>query len=436
MFEDASHTLKMNCASGLRYLLILSAVTASANRVYAQGFGGPARVEVAVVEERQVAPSVRLVGSVTARKRSLIASEVEGFVLEFPVDVGDHVRQGDLLCKLRDNPQRFGRDEAAARVAELRAAVEVQRADLKRWDYEQGRMSRLHDQGQGAEKEAIDATASYESGKARVTQAESSLKAAEAVLARMQYELDRTEVRAPFDGYVVSKMTEIGSWVTKGGGVIELIDLSTARIRVNVPETYIAFNTIGAQASIFVDALGRSFEGSVARVVPDADMQARTFPVDIDIPNPEAELKAGMFIRGNVPAGPVEHLVVVPKNAVVTRGPISYLFVVKKTPEGFAADMRQVRVVSELLDHVAVEVDGLAAGDQVVIRGNEGMMGPGPVIIMSSELKPGETATTQPASTMPAATEPIADPARGGADQPSSPPANSTADAAKDSHRG
>ncbi len=406
------HVLSLTLRAAVPLALIIALGRPSAHGVFAQGYGGPARVEVAPAEERWVAPTIQLVGSIMPQRRSLIASEVEGLVEQLPVEVGDSVRKGDLLCKFRNVPQRFARDEAAARVAELAAATEVVKADLKRWEYEHERTTRLLGMGQGAEKESIDATASYESGKARLVQAEASLRAAEAVLARLEDELERTEVRAPFDGHVVSKMTEVGSWIDKGGPVVELIDLTTARIRLNVPESCIAYNAVGTESVVSVDALAREFSGRVARTVPDGDLQARTFPVDVDIPNEDAVLKAGMFARGSVPSGPADQHIVVPKNAIVTRGPFSYLFVVRMNAEGNQAEMIKVRIVSELLDSVAVDTEGLAPGDSVVVRGNEGMFGPGPVIIMSSEVtsQGQDTKRNAGATSRPALESPLAAP--------------------------
>lgn len=342
-------------------------------------FGGPTRVEIATVVESSLAPTVSLVGTIHPQRRTTVAAEVWGFVVEMPVDRGDFVKKGDLLCKLRDTQHRFGLNEAAARTEDLKAMVAVAQAELVKAEFEDRRIRALSDT---AEKERVDAAANLDAAKARVRQAEAALTSAEAIRERMADLRQRTEVRAPFDGYVVAKLTEVGSWVVQGGGVVEMVDLSTARIRLNVPEAYIEFNEIGTEAVVHVDSLKRDFGGRIARVVPDADQQARTFPMDVDIPNPDGLLRAGMFVRGSVPSGPRGRQLVIPKDAVVTRGSGNFVFVVRKSSDGAMAEMKPVTVISEVLDRVAVDVPGLAEGDEVVVRGNEGMYSPGPVIVM------------------------------------------------------
>ncbi|HWL94016.1 MAG TPA: efflux RND transporter periplasmic adaptor subunit, partial [Phycisphaerae bacterium] len=385
---------------GLTFLAIACLLPA-VREVYGQW--GPSKVEVAPVKGERLAPTVRLVGTVFPKRRTTVAAEVWGFVTEMPVDRGDFIKAGDVICRLRDTQHRFSRDEQTTRVVELESMLAMARAELAKAAFDAERMRKLSDADRSTEKEVVDTAANLDAAKARVGQAEASIQSARSAWERLEDSLKRTQVTAPFDGFVVSKLTEVGSWVVQGGGVVELIDLSVAQVRLNVPESYVAFNEVGTEVLVTIDALGRDFLGTVSRVVPDADPQARTFPVDVDIVNKERLLKSGMFARGSVPAGPVGERLVVPKDAIVTRGPSSYLFVVATTPEGSVADMRAVRIVSEVLDRVAVEVEGLKAGDQVVIRGNEGMAGSGPVIVMSGsapqkphELPDNGAATTRP----------------------------------------
>ncbi len=364
---------------------------------------GPTRVEVATVVEKKLSPTIRLVGSVMPQRRTIVAAEVLGFVVDLPVEHGDHVAKGDILCRLRDTQHRFSRDEAAARLVEAEAALEVARAELTKAAFEDERMQRLSTADRSTEKERVDAAANLVGAKARVAQMQASIASFQASLDRLEDALERTVVRAPFDGVVVSKLTEVGSWLSQGGGVVEMIDLSVVRVRLNVPESCIAFNEVGAEVLVSIEALGRDFSGRIARVIPDADPQARTFPVDVDIANDGGLIRSGMFARGSVPSGPAGDRLVVPKDAVVTRGPSVYLFVVHVSPDGAFSDMRSVRVLSEVLDHVAVDVEALKAGDRVVVRGNEGMRGGGPVIVTSTVQNAEESA---PAGKADAATQP------------------------------
>ena len=341
---------------------------------------GPNRVEVVAAIQRDVAPTIQLVGTVRPQRMAIVTAEVSGQVETLPVDDGDLVSTGDVLCKLRDAPRRFAHDEAVARFAGLEAALMVSEAELRKAAFEKDRIERLWKEKRSADKERNDTLADFDAATARRNQARFAVDAQRSVVDRLADDLDRTVIHAPFDGHVVAKRTEIGSWVEEGGAVVDLMDLSVVRVRVDVPESYVAFCRPGAVASATVEALDEDFPGRISRVIPNADERARTFPVDIDIPNKSGKLKGGMFVRAVVPSGPTASRLLIPKDAVVMQGPLPMVYIVRRMEKGQIAEMAQVEVFSEVMDYVAVNVPGLAAGDWVIVRGNEQMRGPGPVI--------------------------------------------------------
>jgi len=356
----------------------------------AQGHG-PTRVEVATVSQQDTAPTIRLVGTVRPRLRTVLAAEVSGLTAELPVDEGDLVKKGHLLCKLRDDQRRFAHAEAVAQQAVLTAGLAVRTAEHAKARFERERTTRLSEQDRCTEKEWRDAVADSEAALARVEEARHAVEAQKAVVRALADDLARTEIRSPCDGHIVAKRTEIGSWVKEGGEIVELVDLSTARVRVSVPESVIAFCLVGEDVQVFAEAIGKDYSGKVSRVIPDADERARTFPVEIDIPNSAGVLKAGMFIRAAVPSGPKAKRLVVPKDAVTIRGSMSMVYVIQSSGDGQMAMPMPVEIVSEIVDSVAIQGAGLAAGAQVVVRGNEFMFGPTPVIVLGSG-RPGEAA--------------------------------------------
>jgi len=363
-------------------------------------------VEAAPAGRERNSPTMRLVGTVRPRLRSVLAAEVAGLVVELPVDEGDGVKQGQVLCRLRDHPLRFRHAEASARRAELAASLAAAIAVRNKARFEVDRLSRLYTAGRGTEKEQQDAQADFDAAEARVEQARQALAAQEAVVEALADDLERTVIRAPFDGRVVSKRTEVGSWVMQGGPVLEVIDLSVARVRISVPESIVRFCGVGAEVGVAVEALGKTFSGTVARIIPEGDEKARTFPIEVDIHNPQTDLKAGMFVRAAVPSGPAVDALVVPKDAIVLRGPVSMVFVIRETPQGLVAMPLPVEIVSEILDRAAVRAPGLEAGDLVVVRGNEYMFSPTPVAIIPRENSAGGLPVSAAGEASPATTQP------------------------------
>lgn len=345
---------------------------------------GPSKVAVAEARQVEVEPTLRVVGTIRPWRRSVVAADVAGIVNELPLEEGDVVTHGQLLCKLRDVTHRTAYDEAVARRDVLAAALEEQRALEAKAEFEQKRIAGLWELDRCTEKEFRDAEADHRAAVVRTLQAEHALRAQEAVVTRTADQLERTRIVAPFDGQVIAKRTEVGAWVDVGGEVAELLDLSTARVRVNVPEAIVDHCTVGDEVMVSVAAVGKDYAARISRVISSGDDRARSFPVEIDLPNEDGRLRDGMFVSAAVPSGKKEARLVIPKDAVVLRG-AQMIFVVHDGESGATAVPMTVQIISEYADRVAVEAAGLSAGDRVVIRGNEYMFGPSPVIIVPSE---------------------------------------------------
>ncbi len=361
-------------------------------------FGGPANVNVASVELREIPSSITLVGTVEPLTRSTIGAEMAGLVEAMPIRQGDFVRAGYLICKLKDDTTRL-------QLAESQERLKALQSTLRKWEYEQERIKRLYGQDDAAEKEVYDTQASFDLARYTVAQQE-------AVIDRLQNDLEKTEIRAPFSGFIVSRTTEVGQWLVQGGDVVEMVDLSTVLVRVDVPEQALPFVRSGDAASVKLEALQRRFEGRVRHIMLQADDTARTFPVEIAVPNPgyvevdgqpvprwiaqpqaapspgstppgnspgaEPEspaattqsdlLAGGMFARVTIKAGPTTPSPSVPKDAVVTRDGMDFVaMVVPGQEEGsLMAIPSPVTTGVDIGDWIAITSGNLAPGMQVV----------------------------------------------------------------------
>lgn len=346
---------------------------------------GPSKVAVAEAMMAEVEPTIRVVGTIRPWLRTVVAADVAGLVAELPVEEGDFVQKGRLLCKLRDVSHEAALAEARARRDELAAALAEQKALEDKAQFEAQRIASLWKLERSTEKEYRDADADYRAAVVRTLQAEHALTAHEAVVTRMADNLERTRILAPFDGDVIAKRTEVGAWVDPGGEIVEMLELSRVRVRVNVPEAAIDHCNIGDDALVSVAATGEDYPAKVSRVISSGDDRARTFPVEIDLPNPDGRLRAGMFASAAVPSGKKASRLVIPKDAVVLRGGTQSIYVVHASESGQMAMPLAVKVIAEIADKVAVEAAGLSEGDRVVVRGNEYMFGPSPVVIVPGD---------------------------------------------------
>lgn len=443
-FQDgrgARSRLGANCImAGLAWLM------AGAGTVVEAQPGQPPAVSVVEARAWQVPATIKVVGSIEPNTRSLIASEVAGIVEDVPVEEGDRLEKGALICQLRSTTRKLALEEAEARVnrldkvlAELeagtrqedidraKAEMEEARALYEKWQKELERIEGLRSRGSAAQKEYNDAVGETAAARERLNRAKAAYQLAVAgprkeviaaarfaveaerlAVAKLQYDFDQCSIEAPFTGYVTAKHAEVGEWINAGGPVVELIDLETVLVRVDVPESAIAgahaAKASQAPVTIMVEALGETLRGVVEHVIPQADEKARTFPVELKLDNRSQELKSGMFVRAQVPSGPTVRSVIVPRDAILQRGLTHYVVTVGPGPppaQGTFAMPVPVQLGADVGEWVAVESAMLFPGAKVAIKGHDRVYGPQPAKptpVSFPEPEVGEPPATQAAA--------------------------------------
>jgi RND family efflux transporter MFP subunit len=317
----------------------------------------------AEVREHTVRRTVELPGTVEARTSSLVASEVDGLVDGLRAREGQAVGKGQVLVHLRTADLELRLQAAEAGRREAQARLEQADADLERNQdlFDQGILSASQFGASRSERDAWQ-------GRADQLSAE---------IARLKLDLERSSVQAPFAGVVVAERCEVGEWVGRGDPVVELASLQDLEVRVDVPERYFSQLERGAEATVRFEALaGREVTGTVEAIIPQANPQARTFPLKVRITNPEGRIGAGMLARVALPAGEAYPALVVPKDAVVTRGRDRLVFRLK---DDDTVEMVAVQTGAGVGSWVEVR-EGLARGARVVTRGNERLQ-PGQAVV-------------------------------------------------------
>lgn len=352
----------------LMLVLLVSAVPASG-----QGGPPPARVKLADVEQRSVEQRRPVTGEVRTRLRSTIAGEGEGAVRELRVDLGDTVRAGETLAVLDDTLLRVDLMEAEAQVAAAEATVAVRQAELDASQDELDRVNQLIERGSGTESERTRRRLEVAEASARVREAEALVAVARSRVARVNAELDDTRITAPFTGTVVRKLSEVGAWLSRGDGVVELVSLEDIEVVVNVPENFInrlrpLMRSETEGVPIMVPAAGdEPLMGRLVGIVPQTTDLSRTYPVRFAVSNPDGALRPGMSATAMVPTGETGNAVLVPKDAVLRDDAGEFAFA---AIDGVAVPARLTRrfAVGEFL---AVESAILRPGVRVVVDGNE-----------------------------------------------------------------
>jgi RND family efflux transporter MFP subunit len=330
----------------------------------------PSPVVVAKVEEQKVQKPVTLVGTVQPTRRSLIASEVAGLVEKFPVKEGDFVKRGDVLAEFQTELLEIKLREAKAAKREAEARYDLARKNFIRFQ-------ELHRKGVASDQQLQDMESEQKAWSAKISQLQAQIE-------RQEYDLAKSKIVAPFNGYVTREYTEVGQWIGEGGPVVELIDIDTVEITVDVPERYVSQIRLDDKVTVNFDALPQlEVEGKVTSIVPQADPKARTFPVKVEVVNKDHIIKSGMVTRASFLIGEPALVKLVPKDAIVEQNNLKFVYVVN---DGTA---QPVPVNVGIAYKNLIEVIGpVQVGQYVVIRGNERLRPGQPVNIINQDGKP------------------------------------------------
>ncbi|MFQ5817653.1 MAG: efflux RND transporter periplasmic adaptor subunit [Terriglobia bacterium] len=322
----------------------------------------PAQVRYTEVRDYKLRRTIALPGSVEARTSSVLASEVAGLVVELRAREGKRVTKGQVLARLRTTALELELQGAQASHKEATAR-------LKRAEKNLERTRELYESKIFSQEQLDDQFYEYNAWQGRCDQLE-------AQIARIQHDIERATIRAPFAGVVVREHTEVGEWVAEGGPVVEILGLAELEIRVEVPERYFRNLRVGARARVTFEALpGRAVSGRVLSVIPQADAHARTFPVKVRVRNPQRQIGVGMLAQVSFPVGETYAARLVPKDAIVTRGERTFIYLLN-------GDSTVSELAVETGSGVGswIEVKGkVEPGQHVITRGNERLF-PGQVV--------------------------------------------------------
>jgi len=232
----------------------------------------PSPVRVAKVAHQEVQRSVTLVGTVEPWKRSVVASEIEGLVVEFLVEEGMAVKRGRVLARLRTNTLNIRLNSALAFHREAQTRHRQARIDLER-------VKALIEKELVTQKEYDDAIAEESALRQRLTQLKTTIN-------QVRLELSKSRIVAPYDGWIIEEFTEVGEWVEAGGPVVQLVDLTRVQVEVPLPERFVRDVRVNDPVTAVFDGLpGFKTDGRVFSVVAQADLTTRTFPIKVEIQN-------------------------------------------------------------------------------------------------------------------------------------------------------
>ena len=266
---------------------------------------------VTVVEPTQTssAPDLVLPGNMQANQQTSIYARVDGYIARWYTDIGAHVAPGQVLADI-DAPQI----DANLRMAQ--AQLELAEANLKLAQTNSVRSQQLFQNHVIAQQELDTVLATEQVQKATRDNAAAALKSAQDNKAFEQ-------IRAPFAGTITARFIDVGSLVTSGSvttvhTLFDLVQSDPVRVLVHVPQADISSVRPGTPATVTVDEYpNETFAGKIARDAGAFDPTSRTLLLEIDVPNPDGRLFAGMYGHARFSLPSPTAALLIPDNAIL-----------------------------------------------------------------------------------------------------------------------
>ncbi|MFC6644199.1 efflux RND transporter periplasmic adaptor subunit [Granulicella cerasi] len=321
-----------------------------------------------------------------------VMAKVAGYVREIRVDIGTHVRKGDVLAvlevpEIQDEMQKAKAGVAAAQANIVTAQAGVQRAvasaNIAHLSFQ--RINEVATKNKGlvprqdvdvAQARDAEAVAQLASAKSSLQAAQESKSAADSEYARASAMMQYATIRAPFDGIVTKRYANTGSMIqagissqTQAMPVVRLAQYNVLRLSLPVPVTDAAEIKDGQSVDVSVNNPPRTLSGKIARFAGSVQMDTRTMDTQIDVPNANGSLLPGMYATVHLHLADRPHVLSVPVDAI----------------DGVGTSVEQAYVVRNGIVHVVpvktglqtptlLEItSGLQSGDQVITGRHTGL---------------------------------------------------------------
>lgn len=350
-------------------------------------------VKVQVIGQNQMSLGYTASGSIKGIEEIPYTATSSGEVVVINGKNGDYVNAGQVIVAIDNQAARSGVREAVSNVRTAESNISSAHGDISaakgniasaaaaveeaRINYQKYKM--LYDKRLITETDFLTAQTKLSSAQANLNSARSnyntavnalssrrnSLSSAQANLATANDTNSKTVIKTKVSGYIANMDLERHQQVSAGAKLFTLVNESEMKLEIGVPAEIVKKIQMGAQATIKVDELnGKEIVGTVYEIAASADSASRQFIVKVKFPNPDRELKSGMYGKANISTGAEDGLII-PKKAIVVRGVQQVIYVIR---DGKAV-MIPINISNQNETYAAVTGDGLTAGDQLVVDG-------------------------------------------------------------------
>lgn len=315
-------------------------------------------IDVSVTRAKQVQlePERTIAGVIQPATRAVLRTRVSGTVEALHVRAGDRVAEGELVVEI----------DSREIVSNINAAVKQRDAAMAAWEQakkDSERMQRLYDQ-------ALIPKIQVEEAELGEQQARSALAEAEAGLKALETQMDYARIRAPFSGVVSEVVAELGSFVGPEPPLIILEDRSRLEVLARIDESSMLQFETGDAVDVYLPGPGMQLSGIIESFIPALEEPGTGLSVRLYIDDPPPEARPGMVAHIQT-AARNDHgtAVMIPESALLTRGQMEGVFVVREINGTHRARLRWVKTARHMSgpqDWIVIQ-RGIQAGELIVI---------------------------------------------------------------------
>lgn len=292
-------------------------------------------VRTAQVKKQEISGEFTVNGTFLPNKQSQIAAEISGQLVSLNVREGSYVRAGQSIGRLAGEKLNVNVSNAQANLSQAQSALSRYEAAFKT-----GGVTAL-----------------------QLDQARLQLKNARAQVQSAQLQSGDTNVISKISGIVNQKMVEVGAVIAPGTPIVEIVDISSLKLKVEVDQALVSELAVGNTVQVKPDVVDGTLDGRITFIAPSAS-GALKFPVEITVANSFNKLKAGMYGSAYFNRSGASSVLTVPRDAFVGSVSDNRIFVVRDN----VAYLTQVQTGVNYGDTVEI-VSGLKEGDTVVTSG-------------------------------------------------------------------
>jgi len=314
----------------------------------------PRSVSTVVIARRDLPIVVSAVGRLIPNREVVLSSQVSGIVQSYTVDTGDAATVDQKVVILDSTDYQLALSEAEANLLAARARYVAAKNSFRR-------------AGQLLPDNVITPEY-YEKIEADFKATQAGVSQSEAVVDIARRRLDKTVIRAPFDGLVTLRLVEKGQNINVGDPVIAIADMQSMRVKIHVNEQDYVHLDRDDPVTVTIEAYpAQSFPGLVDRIGVKADSHTNTFEVEVLVANPDLTLKAGLTATVQIVVDEIRDAIMIPQGCVLFRENRKEVFVVTDVGKAVVREVKLGRI-----DGSSVRIlEGLVEGDRLVTTGSQ-----------------------------------------------------------------